>query len=220
MKIPGKSFRVIDYLDESPWVKKLAQASFYRDHPEFQKSHDDDHKGLAFFTMMQNGMPLTGEFKTFSGADFDSIPAPKEFVKSVEPLLIENFVRHQDEFGPSAVNMAKVGLYCFLPGGICGYHTDGPVYLKGQRMDINDPQVQRAIAWTQCTHRTILPIQVNSEDEFWICGTRKRITNGLWFEFDNSLPHAFFNKGSHPTVLLVSTIAKMDEKYKDLKWNS
>lgn len=217
MKIPGRSYRKLGWIDIVGWNKALLGERFTSDHPAFDHPYDSTHTGLAFFVIAENGQ-LAINGSAYADNTFDALSAPSKFLMrpDVVQLVGQTVTQHQELFGSGYAS--KIGLYCFKPGGVCGYHTDGPVYLDGQRQPVDNRDIWKQIAWANCTHRTIVALQANDQDEFLICGQRKPIAPGLWIEFDNTLPHAFYNKGDKPTILLVTTFALQSEIYKDIEW--
>lgn len=202
MKLKGRAWQPLDYLSETPWLETLTGFTFHLTHESYATEYDTEHLGLAFFLLMRNGLLAT----RFQAQDsFDALPIPGAYFQQerLHRLMRAWIEFHERYYGSGTV--LKMGLYCFAPGGRCGYHVDGPVKLEGLSLPLTDPHTQNQVIQAHTSHRTIFPLQLNAEDEFWIGQHRIRTTPGLLFEFDNMLPHAFYNKGSQHTILLVTT---------------
>jgi hypothetical protein len=206
MKMNRRTWAPIDYLYEGPWQDVLEQHQFWRD-PKAYLSDGSIHAGLAYFVMVVNGQIAFPGSVAPSKHPFDQVEIPPEVLASpqVQSLLSQWSGAHAAHFGQGSV--LKCGFYCVAPGGSCGYHVDGSVLDVGTRVDLNDFNEWNTIATVQCSHRTVMPLRMNVGDEFLIAGMNVRMTPGLLFEFSNTLPHAFFNKGPEYTVLLVTTWA-------------
>lgn len=201
----GRLARHLDFLDEGPWLKVLREHDFWRDSPAYQARYDDAHKALAFFTLASNGSFGQDAEYGAGSPDFDHAHVPDTFLSDTR---LQSMVRdwadaHSRLYGPGHV--AKMGLYTFAPGGQAGYHVDGVVRLEGDSYDLSTQSEWDAAVHIQSSHRTVMPLMLGQGAEFLIVGKSIRITPGLWFEFSNTLPHAFFNRSDQHSMLLVTT---------------
>jgi hypothetical protein len=188
-------------VDDSGWQQLLDGHHFWQS-PGARV--DDEHQDIAFHILLSEGQ-LARELAGGSPVEFDAVPVPPGFF--AQPAAVNAITRwrdmHASNYGAGVVT--KMGLYVIRTGGTLGFHVDGPVFLKGQRADLADPQLQRGILEVQASHRTILPLRFNPEDRFVVCGRRVPLLRGELFEFSNVLPHAYFNRGAEHAVLLVTT---------------
>lgn len=210
MKLQRRTWVPIDYLDESPWQALLEKYPFWRDKNSYL-SDGSIHQDLAYFVMVAGGQLAHPDTLIPSPHPFDQVTIPKEAFESIElqSLLSQWLGAHEAQFGPG--QPLKCGFYCVAPGGFCNYHVDGSVLNLGERIDLSNPKEWDAIAMTQVSHRTVMPLRLNRGDRFLITGNTIRMTPGLLFEFSNTLPHAIFNQGDDFTVLLVTTWAAQSD---------
>jgi hypothetical protein len=201
----GRLAKLIDYIDESEWIAALNKHQFWVDSPEYADEYDANHKALAFFLLMNAGRIGHAAAYNDNGPKFDHTACPSEFLAdpAVLSLVAECAKRHAVVYGPGFI--AKMGLYTFAPGGQAGYHVDGIVRLAGDHYDVSTQREWDAAVHIQSSHRTVMPLMLGDGAEFLIVGKSIRITPGLWFEFSNTLPHAFFNRSDQHSMLLVTT---------------
>jgi hypothetical protein len=209
MNLPGRYFQLIDYLDESKWLGLLEEYSFWKSAAPFEQAKSNN----LYFTLMKYNTMI------HNCKDADPLSAfgarvPRKFSAHPEVTRLCNLWSgyHTTLYGTGHV--AKSGLFVFQPGGAAPYHVDGNVFRAGQAVDLEQEVEWRMIAFHQASRRTILPLLLNQEDEFLIMGSRVRMTPGLFFEFSNGLPHAFFNRGREHTVLLVTSYLAETDRYK------
>lgn len=201
----GRLVRHLDFLDESRWLEVLHEHDFWRDSPVYQEQYDDAHKALAFFTLAGNGRLGLSAGHGEDSPDFDHASVPKAVLEDERlQVLVSGWAQaHSRQYGPGFV--AKMGLYAFAPGGHAGYHVDGIVRLAGDPYDLSTQREWDAATHIQSSHRTVMPLLLGEGAEFLIVGRAVRMTPGLWFEFSNTLPHAFFNHSDRHSILLVTT---------------
>jgi len=209
MNLHGRYVQLLDYVDESPWRELIAGHGFWRETASFERAQVDH----AYFTLMKYNVMIHESSDANPLSKFGAA-VPREFsdLAQTRHLCMQWAQVHTTLFGPG--HLAKLGLFVFPPGSASHYHVDGNVFRAGQVVDLADPKEWDIIAFNQAARRTILPLQVNAEDEFLIMGRKIRITPGLFFEFSNGLPHAFFNRGNEHTVLLVSSYIADADRYK------
>lgn len=179
MKLQKRTWIPIDYLDESLWQGLLDRYQFWR-----------DSGGVVNFVLTSNGQSYWPEVK-----------APQEIFTDfrVQSLIGQWLKVHENLYGPG--RPISCGLLCVPPYVESEYRVDGST------TDANNQIGWGQIAQAQGSHLTIMPLRVNPYDQFMIAGMPVRMTPGLFFEFNNTLPHAFFNRGDEHTVLLVTTWA-------------
>ena len=205
MFLPGLYYAQRAEVDDSVWQGILDRHGFWkRPAPE---SVDDEHVGAAFHILAQSGKvarkaagaPVSGKYK------FDAVQIPDKVLRhpAVRRTIDRWVALHEQNIGDGLA--LKLGIYVFHPGGHVGYHVDGPIFLKGMRANLSDPEIQKGIELLHASTRTVLPLRFNAQDEFLVCGNRVPLARGRLFEFSNVLPHAFYNRGSEPAALLVMT---------------
>ena len=203
MYLPQRFYQPLAQLDDAPWQKLLQRHRFWK---ERHTSCDAEHQALAFHILMHDGeLGLDMSAKTPSSFEFDAVTIPPASFED-EELCAQTLrwsAMHEANFG--AGQTVKMGLYVIAAGGLLGYHVDGPVFLKGQRADLANRDIQRGIVEVHASRRTILPLHFNPQDQFLICGHPVPLQGGQLFEFSNVLPHSYVNKGEHDAVLLVTT---------------
>lgn len=204
MFLPGRLSRPLAILTpaaEARWLEALGRHPFWRG---AGLTVDAEHRDLGFHILLHEGR-LADPPPPHSGHAFDALPVPPAVLADPElrAILADWSVRHTDWYGPGVVQ--KLGWYVIGPGGVLGYHIDGPVFLRGARADLADPALQRGLVDAHAAHRTILPLAFNPADRFLICDWNLPLARRQLFEFSNMLPHAYFNHGREPAVLLVTT---------------
>lgn len=189
-------------VDDEPWQRLLHR------HPFWQSPGsriDAEHQDIAFHILMHDGELADRLAPTDATFEFDAVPIPPGAFQDEElagqALLWADM--HAGNYGPGLTT--KMGLYVIRAGGTLGFHIDGPVFLKGMRADLSSEHLQRGLIEMQASHRTILPLRFNAQDSFMICNHRAALSRGELFEFNNVLPHAYFNRGEEHAVLLVTT---------------
>lgn len=189
-------------VDELPWQDLLERHVFWQ---APGSRLDDEHQDIAFHLLMHEGALADRLAPGDSVFEFDAVPIPRNAFD--DPALVSLVRRwagmHAVNYGPGLAT--KMGLYVVRAGGTLGFHIDGPVFLKGVRADLSQEPLQRAIVELHASHRTILPLRFNPQDDFMICQHRVPMRRGGLFEFSNVLPHAYFNRGAEHAVLLVTT---------------
>lgn len=156
--------------------------------------------------MNEGQIATTEHFKrSDSGFEFDAVKIDDCVLTDPQLVaLISGWgAMHSGNFGSGLT--VKMGWYAIRAGGCVGYHVDGPVFLKGARVDLSLPEIQLGLVELHASRRTILPLRFNPEDEFLICGHRAPLKRRELFEFSNVLPHAYFNRGNNDALLLVTT---------------
>lgn len=189
-------------VDDQPWQRVLQRHAFWQ---APGSSVDAEHQDIAFHILMHEGALADHLAPSVAAFEFDAVPIPPATFGDHE--LVEQ-VRgwsemHAQNLGAGLTT--KMGLYVIRAGGTLGFHVDGPVFLQGMRADLSAPHLQRALVEVHASHRTILPLRFNAQDRFMICGHRAPLARGELFEFNNVLPHAYFNRGQDHAVLLVTT---------------
>lgn len=194
-------------VDDAPWQHLLERHAFWRA-PGF--CLDDEHQGLGFHILVHEGELARGLRPGSAAFEFDAVAIPDEaFADSQLAGLTDQWSRmHGFNFGPGLTT--KMGLYVIRAGGTLGFHVDGPVFLNGMRVDLGVAATQRGLIEVQASHRTVLPLRFNPEDEFMVCNLKAPLKRGELFEFNNVLPHAYFNRGREHAVLLVTTYLQED----------
>jgi hypothetical protein len=212
MKIAKRTWKPLDYLDETKWQEVLDKHSFWRE-AEAYLSEGELHQKLAYFVMVANGETAWKDTLKPSPHPFDQVAMPTNVLADpqIQSLMSQWLGLHEAVYGEG--QPLKMGFYCVAPGGSCGYHVDGSVLDLGERVDLSTEEAQMNVIAPQLAHRTVLPLRVNANDEFLIAGQKVRMTPGLLFEFSNTYPHALFNKGDEYTVLLVTTWLPKTEWY-------
>jgi hypothetical protein len=204
MFLHGRLYRSLATVDDSSWQALLDEHRFW-ERPGV--SLDEEHQDVAFHILMSEGAlardPGTG-VKT-STVEFDAVQVPDQAFGSA--ALVRHVTdwsnMHANNFG--AGKTVKMGWYVIRAGGTLGFHIDGPVFLRGARVDLSDASVQRGLMEVQAARRTVLALRFNADDRFMVCSHRIGLRRGDLFEFSNVLPHAYFNKGPGHAVLLVTT---------------
>lgn len=189
-------------VDEQPWQDLLDRHDFWRA-PGVRL--DAEHDDIAFHILMHDGALADALTKQDAAFEFDAVPVPHAALRdsALVTLIRQWAAMHAGNYGPGLTT--KMGLYVVRSGGTLGFHIDGPVFLKGARANLSDEPIQRGIVELHASHRTILPLRFNANDEFRICQFRAPLRRGELFEFNNVLPHAYFNRGREHAVLLVTT---------------
>lgn len=204
MYLQGKLFDTLGQLDDSQWQSLLARHAFWRaEGSRLDAEHDD----IAFHILLSEGEIADNSTARplIAAAEFDAVAVDPSVLSepNLRDLVLQWSNMHSENYGAGITT--KMGLYVIRSGGILGYHIDGPVFLKGQRVDLSVPSTQRGIVELHASHRTILPLRFNQEDQFSICGFNVPMKRQNLFEFSNVLPHAYTNLGSEHAVLLVTT---------------
>jgi hypothetical protein len=154
---------------------------------------------------MHEGKVADGNHRAYYEPTFSDVPVQRQAFADTN--LCSQVWSWQDmharNFGSGI--LTKMGLYVVRAGGNLGFHVDGPVILKGMKVDLSQPEIQRGVLEMQSSHRTILPLRFNADDRFMICGYRVPLQRGEFFELNNAVPHAYFNRGSEHAVMLVTT---------------
>jgi hypothetical protein len=202
MFIPGRLHNPLASLDDKEWQSILGAHPFWRN---TGFSIDDEHKDLAFHILMHEGELADGRHGENVDFGFNAVPLAK--TEFLDPNLRAQTwswqEMHARNFGSGV--LTKMGLYVIRAGGTLGFHVDGPVILKGMKTDLSQPKMQRAVLEMQASHRTIMPLRFNPDDQFMICDFRVPLQRGELFEFSNVVPHAYFNRGTEHAVMLVTT---------------
>lgn len=193
--------------DDAQWQSALARHSFWSQPGVLL---DAEHQDIAFHILMHEGELARVMAKGTDAFEFDAVPIPSAaFEDQALCRLVDQWsAMHAANYGAGITT--KMGLYVIRAGGTLGFHIDGPVFLRGQRVDLSSESVQRGLVEAQASHRTILPLRFNPEDDFMLCGFRAPLSRGELFEFNNVLPHAYFNRGDGDAVLLVTTYLQED----------
>lgn len=200
-------YQALAQVDDGIWQGLLERHQFWR----AQGARlDEEHQDIAFHILMHEGEIARELSQSDSAFEFDAVPVP---CSAFEDSELTNQIRiwaemHARNYGPGVTT--KMGLYVIRAGGTLGFHVDGPVFLKGMRADLSMEHIQRGLIEVQSSHRTILPLRFNPEDRFMLCDYQAPLKRGELFEFNNVLPHGYFNRGSDHAVLLVTTY--LDEK--------
>ncbi|WP_420998326.1 hypothetical protein ACKI2N_031925 [Cupriavidus sp. 30B13] len=202
MFLPGHLYEPLAQFDDAPWQAVLERRPFWR---HTGTTLDAEHVDLAFHILMQEGQIALGMGAKASDFEFDAVPIADDVLtdSALQRLVTGWSAMHAQNFGPGLTT--KMGLYVIRAGGTLGFHTDGPVFLKGARVDLGAAEIQRGLIEMNASHRTILPLRFNAADDFMICSYRAPLQRGELFEFSNILPHAYFNRGKEHAVLLVTT---------------
>jgi len=207
MYLHNRLYQPLAQIDDTAWQALLERHSFWED---FGVMLDADHQDIAFHILMHEGELAHSKTMADANFEFDAVAISSEVFK--DPILCEQIDRwsamHAANYGTGVTT--KMGLYVIRAGGTLGFHVDGPVFLRGARVDLSLEPIQRGLMEAQASHRTILPLRFNPEDDFMLCGYRAPLKRGELFEFSNVLPHAYFNKGTEHTVLLVTTYLQED----------
>lgn len=201
MYLQQSMYQPLADVDDSAWQVLLDKLPFWR---AAGCTVDAEHVDIAFHILMAEG-ELATRLAPADDLEFDAVPiAPAVLRNPQVASQVEQWAAmHAANYGAGLTT--KMGLYVIRSGGTLGFHVDGPVFLKGQRADLSQEHLQRGVVETQASHRTILPLRFNPADDFMICGFRAPLRRGELFEFNNVLPHAYFNRGPDAAVLLVTT---------------
>ena len=202
MYLQNRFYLPLAQVDDQPWQNLLARHDFWQ---QPGARIDEEHQDLAFHILMDEGSLADDLAPSKAGFEFDAVAIPPAVFGDDE---LANQVRrwsdmHSANYGAGVTT--KMGLYVIRAGGTLGFHTDGPVFLKGMRADLSQEHLQRGLIEVQASHRTILPLRFNPDDSFMVCSYRSPLARGELFEFSNVLPHAYFNRGDQHAVLLVTT---------------
>jgi hypothetical protein len=191
-------------VDDSGWQQLLERHDFWR---RGATTLDEDHASVAFHILYSAGKLASraNGAELASKHEFDAVRVPEEvFADADLAWRAEDWAAmHGQNCG--AGYTGKMGIYVIKAGGTLGYHVDGPVFLKGERVDLSGEEVQEGLVALHASRRTILPLRFNAEDEFLVCRRRVPLARGRLFEFSNVLPHAYFNRGPEDAALLVTT---------------
>lgn len=202
MYLQSRLYQPLAQVDDAPWQHVLERHAFWR---AAGARVDEEHQDIAFHILMHEGELGDHLDASDSAFEFDAVPvAPQVFEdRQLAAQIREWSDMHAGNYGAGLT--VKMGLYVIRAGGTLGFHIDGPVFLKGMRADLSAEPLQRGLVEAQASHRTILPLRFNADDQFMICGYRAPLRRGELFEFNNVLPHAYFNRGPEHAVLLVTT---------------
>lgn len=202
MYLQSRFYLPLARVNDQPWQRLLERHAFWQ---APGANLDDEHRDLAFYILMHEGALASELDPDKAGFEFDAVPIPSPIFRDSElSAQVEGWAAmHAGNYGAGLTT--KMGLYVIRAGGTLGFHTDGPVFLKGTRADLSQEHLQRGMIEVQASHRTILPLRFNSDDSFMICNYRSPLARGELFEFSNVLPHAYFNRGTQHAVLLVTT---------------
>ena len=204
MFLSGRLHVPLAQVDDDGWQRALDRHGFWRERGE---SPDAEHQDIAFHVLINEGELAEGAAapRPAEGIEFDAVPLPAPAFDDAElcTLAREWAHMHAQNFGAGLV--VKMGWYVIRSQGVLGYHVDGPIFLKGQRVDLSLPYIQRGLVEVNASRRTILPLRFNEQDSFMLCNYRAPLKAGELFEFSNVLPHAYFNRGPEHAVLLVTT---------------
>ena len=201
MYLANRLYEPLGHFDDTIWQTVLERHHFWS---EAGIMLDAEHQNIAFHILVHEG-EMARSKNTNSSFEFDAVAIPPEvFDDSVLREQIDRWsAMHAANYGAGITT--KMGLYVIRAGGTLGFHVDGPVFLRGARVDLSSETVQRGLMEAQASHRTILPLRFNPKDSFMLCSYRAPMRRGELFEFSNVLPHAYFNRGSEHAVLLVTT---------------
>lgn len=195
-------YQALARVDDQPWQRLLQRHAFWQSPGS---RIDAEHQDIAFHILMHEGEIAKELAPSDAAFEFDAVPVPRAAFQDGE--LTGQALRwadmHAGNYGAGLT--IKMGLYVIRAGGTLGFHVDGPVFLKGMRADLSEEHLQRGLIEMQASHRTILPLRFNAQDSFMICNHRAPLARGELFEFNNVLPHAYFNRGDEHAVLLVTT---------------
>lgn len=198
----SRFYEALAQVDDTAWQGVLQR------HPFWQAEGsriDEEHQDIAFHILMHEG-ELGDHLQAGDAAfEFDAVAVPPQVFRdeALTTLVRQWSQMHATNYGAGLT--IKMGLYVIRAGGTLGFHIDGPVFLKGMRVDLSSEPLQRGLIELQASHRTILPLRFNADDSFMVCGFRAPLQRGELFEFNNVLPHAYFNRGPEHAVLLVTT---------------
>ena len=203
MFLPGRLHQVLGQVDDEAWQELLARHDFWQ-RPGLRL--DTEHDDIAFHILLQEGqLARAVTWNSRSSHQFDAVAIPDVDLAEpgLEPLVARWAGLHARNFGPGLT--VKMGLYVIRAHGTLGFHVDGPVFLRGERVDLSTEPVQRGLLEAQASRRTVLPLRFNNTDRFMVCQWPLSLRAGELFEFSNVLPHAYFNHGPEHAVLLVTT---------------
>jgi len=206
MYLSNRLYQPLAQLEDRSWQQVLERHGFWKN---FGVTLDVEHQDIAFHILMHEGeIAQSGQGK--DEFEFDAVAISAEVF--ADPALCDEIRRwsdmHTANYGMGVTT--KMGLYVIRAGGTLGFHIDGPVFLRGMRVDLSAEPIQRGLMEAQASHRTILPLRFNAQDAFMLCGYRAPLKAGELFEFNNVLPHAYFNRGAEHAVLLVTTYLQED----------
>ena len=202
MYLHNRFYQALAEVDDQPWLALLGRHAFWRV-PGTRL--DEEHQDIAFHILMHEGAVADALDASEADFEFDAVPIPPDIFRDRDLVQqVEGWAAmHAGNYGPGLTT--KMGLYVIRAGGTLGFHTDGPVFLKGMRADLSQEHLQRGLVELHASHRTILPLRFNADDSFMICNYRSPLARGELFEVSNVLPHAYFNRGTEHAVLLVTT---------------
>lgn len=202
MYLHNRLYLPLAQVEDEPWQAVLRRHTFWQA-PGARL--DEEHQDIAFHILLHEGEVAAGLDPSEADFGFDAVPIPAAVFRDRDLVQqVENWAAmHAGNYGAGLTT--KMGLYVIRAGGTLGFHSDGPVFLKGMRADLSKEHLQRGLVEVQASHRTILPLRFNPADSFMICNYHSPLARGELFEFSNVLPHAYFNRGSEHAVLLVTT---------------
>lgn len=203
MFLPGRLHQVLGQADDEAWQDLLRHHDFWQN-PGLRL--DAEHDDIAFHILLQEGeLARASNAYQASARQFDAVAIPDAVFNdaALEPLVARWAGLHARNFGPGLT--VKMGLYVIRAQGTLGFHVDGPVFLRGERVDLSVEPLQRGLLEAQASRRTVLPLRFNDTDRFMVCQWPVPLHRGELFEFSNVLPHAYFNQGPEHAVLLVTT---------------
>lgn len=202
MYLGQRLYRALADVDDSAWQLVLERQAFWR-RPGARI--DDEHQDIAFHILMHEGELARPANRAGDAHEFDAVGVPLDVFDDAGlcAAIAGWSAMHEANYGSGVTT--KMGLYVIRAGGSLGFHVDGPVFLRGERVDLSLEHVQRGLIEAQASHRTVLPLRFNEEDAFMLCAHKAPMKRGELFEFSNVLPHAYFNRGREHAVLLVTT---------------
>jgi len=204
MFLPANFYNELGAVDDTAWQGILDRHGFWRNG---EVTRDDEHRKVAFHILMMDDQLASRRagVTVRPKEEFDAVQIPDGVFDDEGVCNLTNAWAGMHEENCGAGYTMRVGVYVIHPGGLVGYHVDGPVFLKGSRADLSDPGVQEEIIRAHASRRTVLPLRFNDTDEFLVCGRQIPLMRGKLIEFNNVLPHAFQNRGPKHSVLLVTT---------------
>ena len=189
-------------VNDADWQRALDRHPFWRPGPP---RIEDVFPDAKFHVLMHEGSSAEGLMRSHPAFELDAVPVPADvFEDSGVTRLAEHWSdMHANRYGEGVTT--RMGLYVVRAGATLGFRVDGPVLQRGSRVDFAPAPMQRALVEVHASHRTLLPLRLNAEDRFMICGHRAPLGRGELCEFCNVVPHAYFNRGREHAVLLVTT---------------
>lgn len=207
MYLSDRLYAPLASVDDGAWQALLDRHEFWR-RPGIRL--DADHVDIAFHILWHEGELADRGDLPDGGLEFDAVQIPQEVFRDedLQRLVCHWADMHAANYGSGLTT--KMGLYVIRAGGTLGFHVDGPVFLNGARADLGAEHIQRGLIECQASHRTVLPLRFNDDDRFMLCNYPAPLKRGELFEFNNVLPHAYFNRGTEHAVLLVTTYLQED----------